>query len=107
MISQPAQAGGRDLPCGVCRPFHGLDEFSHALTQGSASLHPGLYASACSPGSLKGSTRVILDRTRQNLARKTRSWRFASQREVYSDRAYLIEQRKVRISSLVDADRAQ
>src|SRR5438445_2939371 len=83
MISQPAQAGGRDVRCGLCRPFHGLDEFSHALTQGSASLqhpsgaaplgtplHPGLYASACSAGSLQGSTKVIVDRTWQNLVRK-------------------------------------
>src|SRR5216683_3550192 len=86
MISEPAQAGGRDLPCGLCRPFHGLDQFSHALTQGSASLHPGLYASACSAGSLKGSTKGILDRTRQNLARKTRSWRFASQSTLSAER---------------------
>src|SRR5712691_8292548 len=70
MISQPAQAGGRDLLCGLCRPFHGLDEFSHALTQGSASLHPGLYASARSAGSLKGLTRIILDRTGQTLLGK-------------------------------------
>src|SRR5712691_2873986 len=93
MISQPAQAGGRDVRCGLCRPFHGLDEFSHALTQGSASLqhpsgaaplgtplHPGLYASACSAGSLKAANKVVFTSTIKNLAKRTRGWWLVVQR---------------------------
>src|SRR3989442_10241973 len=55
MILQPAKAGGRLLNTD-CRPFHGFDGFLR-ITQGSASLHPGLYASACCAGSLNVSAR--------------------------------------------------
>lgn len=36
-----------------CRPLHGLYEIANPSTQSSASLHRGLYASACSTGLLQ------------------------------------------------------
>ena len=63
-----ARASGRQRflsPTTVARST-GLTMFS-CVTQGSASLHPGLYASACSAGSLKASSRYYwlrLDRGR-------------------------------------------
>ena len=47
---------GRQRPAELCRPLYGLWRISFTLTQGSASLHPGLYSAACSAGSLNAST---------------------------------------------------
>ncbi len=43
----------------LCRPLRGLRDNFGSQTQGYASLHPGLYASACSAGSLSASKRVL------------------------------------------------
>jgi hypothetical protein len=63
-FNEPAEAGVRALlPIGFCRPLHGLG-LIFALTQGSASLHPGLYASGCSAGSLSASTKIVFGQER-------------------------------------------
>src|SRR4030095_11336943 len=56
VISEPVERATESSERGNYRPFHGLNNFFCRVTQGSASLHPGLYASACSAGSLNGSS---------------------------------------------------
>jgi len=45
-----ARETGDRFVAAFCRPLRGASD-NNAVTQGSASLHPGLYGYACSAGS--------------------------------------------------------
>ena len=51
-------AGDRVWRPDFYRPFHGLKDLLHHYTQGSAALHPGLYATARYRGLIEGFPRI-------------------------------------------------